>query len=294
MFTINLKGKPNSKDKNLVKLEMVLFKTGYTRVTKVLSITGKLKEWDNKSQSFKSKTSESFKKNKSLSDLRLQYQNVAEEWEAGGRNWSPVEWTRYFNEEAEKQEECKVITVSQMIDELIERFTNQQRFKNGKIVTSKSNAREYKFLKSSLSTFTKKKYGKAFSTYFFRDITEQFLLDYALHLQVRGAQKGNKGAVVARLKKFLAVFNHAEDKKLPGINPKIFKCVELKMKHGKFIPKTIFHEIMLKIEKLDRSKFSKIENFHIDLFLFSYYSGGMANIDVANLRWNCIVDTIRI
>ncbi len=86
MFTINLKGKLNPKDKNLVKLEMVLFKTGYTRVTKVLSIAGKLKEWDNKFQSFKSKTSESFKKNKSLSDLRLQYQNVAEEWDAESRN----------------------------------------------------------------------------------------------------------------------------------------------------------------------------------------------------------------
>lgn len=242
MFTINLKGSNNPKDTNLVKLEMVLFKTGYARVAKVLNITGNLKEWDNKSQSFKSKTADSFKKNKSLSDLRLQYQNVAEEWEAEGRNWSPVEWTRYFDEEAEKQEECKVISIQQMIDDLIERFTNQQRFKNGKIVTSTSNAREYKFLKSSLSAFTKQKYGKAFSTYFFRDITEKFLLDYALYLQVKGAENGNKGAVVGRLKKFLAVFNHADDKKIPGVNPKLFKCVELKMKHGKFVPKTIPHE----------------------------------------------------
>lgn len=196
----------------------------------------------------------------------------------------------FFDEEVEKQEECKVITVLQMIDELIEKFTNQKRFKNGKVVTSKSNAREYKFLKSSLSSFTKERYGKFFFTYFFRDITEQFLLDYALYLQMRGAEKGNKGVVVGRLKKFLAVFNYADKKKMPGVNPKIFKCVELKMKHGKFVPKTISHEVMLKIEKLDRSIFSRTENFHIDLFLFSYYSGGMANIDVANLRWNCIVD----
>ncbi|MBF0575494.1 tyrosine-type recombinase/integrase [Dysgonomonas sp. GY617] len=290
MFTINLKGKSNPKDKNLVKLEMVLFKTGYTRVTKVLSITGKLKEWDNKSQCFKSKTGESFLKNKSLSDLRLQYQNVAEEWENEGRNWSPVEWTRYFDEEALKQEECKVITVLQMIDQLIDRFSNQQRFKNGKLVTSNSNAREYKFLKGSLTAFTKQKYGKAFSSYFFRDITEKFLIDYALYLQMRGAEKGNKGAVVGRLKKFYAVFNHAEKKEMPGVNTKLFRCVELKMKHGKFVPKTISHEIMLKIEKLDRCKFSILENLHLDLFLFSYYSGGMANVDVAHLKWNNIVN----
>lgn len=290
MFTINIKGKSNPKDKNLVKLEMVLFKTGSPRVTKVLNITGKLKEWDNQSQSFQSKTSESFKKNKSLSDLRLQYQNIAEEWEAEGRNWSPVEWTRFFNEETEKQEECKVVTVSQMIDRLIERFTNQQRFKNGKIITSQSNARDYKFLKSSLTAFTKEKYNKAFSSYFFREITEKFLLDYALYLQIRGSQKGNKGAVVGRLKKFYAVFNHAEKEDMPGVSTKVFKCVEQKMKHSKFIPKTIPHEIMLKIERLDRSQFSRVENFHLDLFLFSYYSGGMANTDVAHLKWNNIVN----
>ncbi|MFI3259471.1 MAG: hypothetical protein R3Y16_05185 [Rikenellaceae bacterium] len=53
MFTINIKGKANPKDSQMVKLEMIFFKTGYARVTKVLNIAGPLKDWDNTSQSFK-------------------------------------------------------------------------------------------------------------------------------------------------------------------------------------------------------------------------------------------------
>jgi len=36
MFTINFKGRPNPKSPNLVKIDMVFFKTGYARVTKII------------------------------------------------------------------------------------------------------------------------------------------------------------------------------------------------------------------------------------------------------------------
>ena len=57
MYSINIKGKVTSKDKKLVKLEMIFFQTGYNRVSKVLNITGPIKDWDNASQSFISKSS---------------------------------------------------------------------------------------------------------------------------------------------------------------------------------------------------------------------------------------------
>ena len=40
MSTINIKGKANPKDSQLVKLELVFFKTDYARVSKVVNITG--------------------------------------------------------------------------------------------------------------------------------------------------------------------------------------------------------------------------------------------------------------
>lgn len=46
MYSINIKGKVTSKDKKLVKLEMIFFQTGYNRVSKVLNITGPIKDWE--------------------------------------------------------------------------------------------------------------------------------------------------------------------------------------------------------------------------------------------------------
>ena len=39
---------------------------------------------------------------------------------------------------------------------------------------------------------------------------------------------------------------------------------------------------------MDRSLFSEQEQLCLDLFLFSFYSGGMANVDVINLTWDMI------
>lgn len=43
---------------------------------------------------------------------------------------------------------------------------------------------------------------------------------------------------------------------------------------------------------MDKSIFSDKEIFWIDMFLFSFYAGGMASIDVCYLTWTCIVDDI--
>ena len=43
-YSLNIKGKENPKDKQLVKLEMVFFQSGYARVSKVLDVTGAMKD----------------------------------------------------------------------------------------------------------------------------------------------------------------------------------------------------------------------------------------------------------
>ena len=73
MYTINIRGKQNPKDTKMVKLEMIFFKTGYARVPKVINITGLLKDWDVKSQSFRVGSAEATTKNKLLFDLRTKY-----------------------------------------------------------------------------------------------------------------------------------------------------------------------------------------------------------------------------
>lgn len=287
MYSINIKGKVTSKDKKLVKLEMIFFQTGYNRVSKVLNITGPIKDWDNASQSFISKSSDAIKKNKMLLDLKLKYQKIAEEWEEEGRKWSPTELALSLDKKKGKEmkEEDRSLSVSQMIDYLIKKFSEK---KNDKIAKSLASVKDYKIIKRALEEFTQKKYNKPLSVFYFSDITKQFLLDFVLYTQKKGIANGNKAGLNQKLRKLRAIVNYAKGLNMHGADPEIFGCVEDKMKWHKFEPRTVSKRVIQLIENVDRSLLTPKEEFCLDLFLFSYYTGGMANVDVCHLTYNMI------
>lgn len=288
MYSINIRGKMSPKDKNLVKLEIIFFQTGYRRVTKVLNITGPFKEWDNSIQCFSSGSSDAIKKNKRLLDLKLKYQRIAEEWEEEGRKWSPAELALSMEKKKEIKEEDRSLSVSQMIDYLIKKFSEKEKEKNGKIVKSLASVKDYKIIKKALEEFTQKKYNKPLSVFYFSDITKQFLLDFVLYTQKKGIANGNKAGLNQKLRKLRAIVNYAKGLKMYGADPEVFGCVEDKMKWHKFEPKTVSKRVIQLIENVDRSLFSPKEQFCLDLFLFSYYTGGMANVDVCHLTHDMI------
>ncbi len=288
MFTINIKGKANPKDNQMVKLEIVFFKTGYARVTKVLPVTGPLKDWNVASQSFKGSSSTLTSKNKMLFELKNSYQKVAEDWEYEGRLWSPVELSHCFDEVKIRKEENKSLSVAQMIEVQIERFTNKERYKNGQIISCVNNTRSYVNLRNSLTDFTKATYNKSFSSFYFKDINERFLLDYTLYIQKRGIENGNKGGKVQKLRKLRAVCRQAENNGIYGVDMKAFECLGENMKWDTTTSKAVSYKDIAKIEHIDRSLFTKSENLYLDLFLFSYYTGGIANADVCHLTWDSI------
>ena len=119
----------------------------------------------------------------------------------------------------------KSLSVVQMIDLLIDKFTNKERYKNGKIITSINNARVYKEIKGSLSRFTQEEYNRGFSSYFFKDITERFLLDYTLYIQKIGIQNGNKGGLNQKLRRLRAICRYAEKMGIYGVDMKAFECL---------------------------------------------------------------------
>lgn len=288
MYTINIRGKQNPKDQKMVKLEMIFFKTGYARVPKVLNITGLLKDWDAKSQSFRVGSAEATTKNKLLFDLRTKYLHVADMWESEERNWSPVQLSHCFDEVKQVQPETKVKSVLQMIDYLEARFMEKKRIKNNQIVDSSNNAKKYAELRRILQAFTKEKYSKAFSTYFFTDITEQFLLDFAFWIKEQGIRNGNRGGLTSKLRRLRAVCNYAKKQEMYGVNMDAFLCLGDDIKWPETTSRAVSDKIIEKIADIDRSLFTKKEQLHLDLFLFSYYTGGMANVDVCNLTWDSV------
>lgn len=128
MFTVNIKGKRYPKNIEFVKLEMVFYKRGFARVTKVLYLTGLYKDWDQKTQLFSGK--ESAEKNKFLRQEKLKYLKVAERWESRGKDWIPVELSHYYDIDPKFRN--KYIPISGVIEELAEKFTHQERYKKRK------------------------------------------------------------------------------------------------------------------------------------------------------------------
>ncbi len=290
MYSINIKGNANPKDPAMVKLEMVIFKTGYPRVTKVLNVTGLVKDWDAKAQCFRPGSTDASVKNKLIIDIKTKYHHVADMWEDEGRNWSPVELSHCFDKEKQAKEEVKIKSVLQMIDSLEERFRNKKRVKNGQIVDSTNNARKYAQIRRYLQAFTKEKYGRALSSYFFTDVNEQFLLDFAFWTKEEGIRNGNNAGLTGKLRLFRAICNYARKEGICDFDMSMFNCLGNDIKWPETTSRAVSTKTIRKIENIDRTLFSTKENLHLDLFLFSYYTGGMANVDVCNLRWDMVED----
>ena len=87
----------------MVKLEMIFYKTGYTRIPRVVSITGAYKCWNNETLSFESASSEYLKKNQLLLELKEKYMSVAERWEKEWRNFSVLQWADCFKPKEEEK-----------------------------------------------------------------------------------------------------------------------------------------------------------------------------------------------
>ncbi|MFI3240688.1 MAG: phage integrase SAM-like domain-containing protein, partial [Bacteroidales bacterium] len=208
-----------------MKLELIFFKRGYARVSKVLQTTGPLSDWDCSSQSFKGRGGDVVAKNKNLLAVKLKYQQVAEQWDVDGKVWSPVELSHFFDREKKQLEQQKVLTLQQMLDHQIDRFNNKQRIKNGLVVDSSNHSDSYKLLKTSLTRFCKTQYNRSLSSYHFRDITETFLLDYTMYIKQRGIANGNKGGLTIKLKQLLAMCRLAVKMGVPDVALGAFDCL---------------------------------------------------------------------
>src|SRR5699024_8190284 len=126
--------------------EMVFYKRGYARVTKGINITGLYSEWNQKSQLFVGK--DSSEKNKFLQQQKLKYLKVGERWDFQGKDWIQVELSHF--DDTNSKYRNKYIPISKIIVELAEKFANQERYKNGRVLLSLSTCRKYQYLNTSL------------------------------------------------------------------------------------------------------------------------------------------------
>ncbi|MFI3262937.1 MAG: phage integrase SAM-like domain-containing protein [Rikenellaceae bacterium] len=288
MFSINIKGKENPKTPGQIKLELIFFKSGYPRVTKIIATTGPLKDWDSKKQLFSGRGVEIAERNKRLIGQKAAYLKVAEEWDAENKEWSPVQWSHCFDIQKKVKEKSKVLSVAAVCDDMIEHKFNNERIKNGKIISSANTGRRYQCLKRALANFVNDKYGRKLESYYFTDITQQFIEDFVIYRKKLAITKGTSGDISTIFRAVFGICHRAIKLNVPDVDMTIFESTHQHSRSKKYEPRSISRETMTKIETLDRTLFSRVDKFYLDLFLFSYYTGGMSGTDVAHLTWDCV------
>ena len=280
-YSIYLKAERRTRFPKIAKIYFVFHKKGYVRVKKVLSISGPYEAWNSKTEKFRGCSSEINRINRRLQKEKNKYKDLADRWEERGKLWTPKELSHYF--EKEPKAGNQLITVSAMLIKLEQKFENSKRFKNGRVLSSHSNAVCYKYLRESLENFTRTKYRQDFSKFMFRDITRDFIEDYVFFELKRGAKNNNSGGIHFKIRQLKACFGYAKREKVFSVDMTIFDAVKEKLKPKYFLPRTTSHDIITAIKNIDRSILNPSREFYLDLFLFSYYAGGMSNIDICFL-----------
>jgi len=284
-----LKGQPDPNRPDLVKITMIFYKPGFNRVPKVLKITGPFKNWDAKTQRFRPKTEGATENNALLAVEVSKFQRLANDWEAQGTRWTPRELSHYFDKPRETMlKETVIPTIEQVYKAWIAETRSTVKMKNGHEVPCDSYADANQRYMAFLARFVKEKYDRQFKSLEFTDITEQFMKDYVFFIESEGAKNGNRGGLREKLHSLYRVVDMAERRHIPGADIGVFACTNQKFRGVPPVPATISLKLMRAMENIDRSLLTGDESYHLDLFLFSYYCGGMGPLDAAYLTWRCI------
>ena len=289
MFTITLKGAPDKNRPDFAKITMIIYRPGFNQVPKVLPVTGPYKNWDQSQQRFKPRTENATANNALLSSTVNKYSQVANTWDEQKVVWTPKELSHYYDKPRELMlRETVVPTVEQVYRKWIQEIRETKKMKNGHEVPCESYAHTNERILEFLSRFVKEKYGRSFSNLQFTDITEQFMKDYVFFIESEGAKTKSRGGLRGKLLSLYLVVKKASKKNVPGADLDVFICTNEKFREVETTPSTISMGLLKAMESMDRSLLSKTESYHLDLFLFCFYCGGIAPIDAAYLTWPCI------
>ncbi|MDL2320142.1 integrase [Alistipes sp. OttesenSCG-928-B03] len=289
MYSVIIRGRRDIRYADLVRLTLVVYKTGYVRKEKLLLITGLYSDWGKKSRQFNPSSADNIAKNKLLQQERIRYLRVAEKWEYSGKNWDPLELIHYYDSDDKHNKHWhRSLFVSQVFDMMIEEKSRQKRIRNGQEFTGEQGAINLLHVQRTLERFTQSQYGRKFSKCRFRDITRQFVTDFHYHELKRGTKNGNTGDVDRKIKLLYQVCRKAAQIGVYGVDLSVFGSVRLVLRQPRFFSKAVSHETMMKIETVNQDDLDKRENFYLDLFLFSYYAGGMSGVDICHMEHSWI------
>lgn len=161
-------------------------------------------------------------------------------------------------------------TVSELLNKEIERLRSEGRLKY---------ASTYKELKTSLIDFNKH------LDIFFSDIDVDWLKKYEAHLRAKNLGDNSIGV---RFRTLRALYNKAVSENVVKIEYYPFRIYKVSKLHKETVKRSIQKTDITAI--INYNATSEYTRLAIDLFYFSYLSGGINFVDIAHLTNNNIID----
>lgn len=184
--------------------------------------------------------------------------------------------------------------VSKAFDQKIESCIQKKREKNGSVRSSKGTAGGYKSCRTRLIGFCNE-INISWENLTFSNITGNFLKGFIDYNEKFDKEKGNLGTVACNVKCFKAIFHEAQRNSVPGINNDAWNnipCYSLSREQNHTIL-TVSQIDMLaayRPKPMKRGRKVSLDKYqlYIDMFLFSYYAGGIASVDFSYLQYSDI------
>ena len=180
--------------------------------------------------------------------------------------------------------------VKSAFEEKIQLLLNNKRVNGSSVRTSKNTASSYKTCLNRLMGYCATNHIDV-ETLSFSDITTSFLLNFKVYNDLYDQKKDNKGTTTTNLKNFKAICHEADNKDVFGVNMKAWDKLPKAPKCEEYVHTILSYS---QIEKLcsyipqQRKTGPRMDlvkcKLYLDIFLFSYLSGGMALIDICYLK----------
>lgn len=138
-------------------------------------------------------------------------------------------------------------------------------------------------LRETLGQFTASQHSRNFEDIRCDEIDFDFLDGYRKFLQLKGIKEKNSGAVMTRFRTIKKIFELSKRHGIADFDFELPEQFENFMEPKETIKRFFTPSDVFAFENVNRNLLTKEEELHLDLFLFSYYSGGLVGEDAANL-----------
>lgn len=231
-----------------------------------LSISCKVKDWDDKASLMKKSHPYKDEYDSIISTAKKEYTDKLIAFKQEGKDFTPAVLVTEASKKVQK------ITLFTYFDQIVKRFESSRQIGNSKV---------YKDTYNQLKKFTNNK------DLTFSQVDYNFLIRFETYLKSNG---GTDTGISVRFRTIRALYNAAIAEKYAKKDHYPFTKFKITERYStKTKKRAINKEDIKKIEALELKKYSAIFEAQ-QYFLFSYYGQGINFVDMAHLKWENITD----